>query len=286
VSLAEGDALYWLEYGTRDSLGNYNNDGALWRLGDDGKANAVASELHGPLQLGLATGYAYVFVDGGGYIGSQSSPQLIRVPLAGGASELVQDGATATAFTANGKQAFWVAQNEIFTQALAGGAPSVLLPATADIMFADDDFLYFASNNLRTRARIDGQASQPLGNGNDAFTIKDDSIYAIDSVGGVVLSQAPKSSGVFQRIRALGAGGVDLPPQFANDRYFWNANVASDGNPVLQIRTGTLANMGPPTVLVSRPSYGRLIDSLWVGTSSSVYWTDGQAIYARGIPTK
>lgn len=286
VCMTGGDTLYWLEYGTRDSLGNYQNDGALWRLGQDAKSHTVATQLHGPVQLGLTASYAYVYLDGGAYIGAQSSPQLIRVPLVGGTAVLVQDGTVAGPFAANDQRAFWIAQSEIFTQDLTTDATSVFLASTANTLVADSEYLYFEANGLRSRAPIGGGPPEMLGGGNDAFTVKDDSLYAIDTVDGAVLSQAPKSSGMFQRIRALGVGRVEDPPQFAQDRYFWNTSLQNGEAAAMELRTGTLANMDPPIVLATRHSYGSLIDSMWVGTADALYWTDGQAIYSRGIPPK
>ncbi len=287
VSMAASDALYWLEYGTRDSLGNYKNDGALWTLGDDGKAKPLATKLHGPVQLGLTSNYAYVYLDGGGYVGSQSSPQLVRLPLAGGPVQLVQDGTVSGAFAANDKQAFWTAQSEIFTQDWTSAAPTAFLANPANVLIADSDYVYFELNDFRSRAPISGGPPENLGDGADAFTVNGDSLFAIDYLGqGSVLSQAPKSGGMFQRVRAMGLGLSEQPPQFVGDRFFWNANLGGGTFVTIQLRTASLANMDPPTVLASRPSYGRHIDSLWVSTASAAYWSDGQAIYSRAIPPK
>lgn len=57
VALAANEtALYWVEYGTRDSLGNYQHDGALKSVPlSGGEVTTVSASLPGPLQLWLTT---------------------------------------------------------------------------------------------------------------------------------------------------------------------------------------------------------------------------------------
>lgn len=73
---ANDKTVYWIEYGTRDELDDYNDDGSLVaRDLDSGKVTTVVRELYGPEALGISANYAYVFLN------NQGHPLLRRYPL-------------------------------------------------------------------------------------------------------------------------------------------------------------------------------------------------------------
>ncbi len=86
---ASGEAIYWVDFGTKDTLGNYNEDGKLNVIAKPTgvAAQTVASGLHEPQALSLTANYAYIFA---GEVGTGATRGIVRVPLAGGAAESLQ----------------------------------------------------------------------------------------------------------------------------------------------------------------------------------------------------
>jgi hypothetical protein len=84
--------VFWIEYGSNDHFGN-NNDGRL--LARDlvgGPTATLADSLPGPEAVALSGTYVYMAADQG--VGPDHF-QVVRVPLAGGAAEIVHTPPTA-----------------------------------------------------------------------------------------------------------------------------------------------------------------------------------------------
>ncbi len=79
--------VFWIEYGTNDHFGNYNNDGRLLARDLVGGATSVlADTLPGPEAVAVSGKYVYLAADQG--VGADHF-QVVRVPLVGGAAEVV-----------------------------------------------------------------------------------------------------------------------------------------------------------------------------------------------------
>ena len=303
TALAADDAhLYWAEYGTRDSLGNYQNDGVVMSFAfDGGTIQQVASTLPGPVGLGVTSTHVYVYVDGGPLIGSVIHSQLLRLPLAGGAPELVEDGTAPGEFQGVGDLAFWTAADGLKSvRSEAGAVPTVAFTGYAWGLRADETTLYFAGSLrpddgspddtvIQSRSLAGGPVNV-LGLSPLTFAIKDDSLYGIEEINnstGLILNRASKTGGNWQRIRALGAGG-ESELRIAGDRYFWSAAppevgpYAQPARGLVSIQTASFTTDAPPVRLQeeSVPRYGTFA---WIGTATSLYWTNGSAIYARAL---
>ena len=89
------------------------HDGAL-RAYDiaSAKTTTLAADLPGPVALGITSEHAYIGVDGGNLIGAPAHPQLLRLLLSGGTTEVVQESEVGE-LTAAGDQAYWTASNGI-----------------------------------------------------------------------------------------------------------------------------------------------------------------------------
>ncbi len=152
MTLSVDDAhLYWIEYGTRDALGNYQHDGTLFSYGlVDAKTTTLAANLPGPNALGITSTHAYVAVDGGPLIGGTAHAQVLRLPLSGGASELVQDAVSPGAFASVGDQAFWQSTWGIYTILPTPGATVSNLFSSygyAQQLAADPNNLYYGGSS-------------------------------------------------------------------------------------------------------------------------------------------
>jgi len=291
--------VYWLEYGTRDALGNYQHDGALMSYSiTDGTTAVLASGLAGPTSLKLSTTHAYVYLDGAPLIGTPIHAQLFRVPLNGGVPELVQDGAQPQFFAAAGSQPFWAAGKEVYTMGSEANAlPTVFVSELVRALATDatDLYYYAASSGSLMRAPLAGAAPSAVGVTAISFALHDDAIYALESIRtaadtmGGLLSRAPKSGGAFERVRALGSG---TPSNLTavGDRYFLDVVPAavegSNGYSYkTQVLTAGFAGSDPPIRLLERNQRQTRVDELWVGTAAALYWSEGQAIYKQPLPT-
>jgi hypothetical protein len=80
--------VFWIDHGSSDKLGNYQNDGRLVaRPIEGGPLQVLASALPGPYELELTSNYAYMLVDS---VGGLKPFALVRLPLAGGPLETLK----------------------------------------------------------------------------------------------------------------------------------------------------------------------------------------------------
>src|SRR6478752_1631 len=307
VALAASEShVYWLEYGTRDTLWNYLHDGVLKSYDfADGKTTTIASGLDGPDQLGLTTTHAYISIWHGPPV---SESQLIRVPLAGGSPQVVRrypaPGAQPSFFFGpEGSQMFWSERKDsgsaLYSISSEVAAVPTLFLATDDNVQSVSDLagdgmkLFFrAAPNARVMRTPTTEAA-PIATGASAsygFALHGDDIItiapAVERVNftdpppnGVLLSRTPKSGGQPQQIRPLGAGYPNAL-QVVGDRYFFGVIAPEQaGTSTIQNRVLTAefdADVPPLQLLeYSRERYDRF---LWVGTAHALYWTDGKAL--------
>jgi hypothetical protein len=280
--------LYWLEYGTRDSLGNYQNDGALMAMSlADGTKKKLATAIPGPNALGITNGQAYVMVDGAALVGAVEHLQLLRFPLTGGTSQLIQDGSPPllsrrpTIFAAVGSTAYWTGPNSLYSVASDSALPTVVATGYVDGLHADATDLYFddGSAHISRTSLTPGSMVERLGLDLRPFDLNGDFIYGLeDTNNGIILTKTAKSGGSWLRVIAL---GERFPTRlvFTSDRLFveWRGSDHLPG-----VTTTTLGSTAPPIRLLD-PVEGFV--KSWVGTTSKVYWTDGRRIYSRAIPT-
>jgi hypothetical protein len=305
LALAADDAqLYWVEYGTRDSLGNYQNDGALMALAfAEGTATKLASQLPGPVALGMTSTHVYVYVDGAPLIGNPRHPQLLRLPLSGGAPELVQDGLnpsySSIPFAGAGDRAFWSTDSAIYELASdAGATPSVFVANWGSSLAADAADLFYvrlndtSSSDVFWRAPLDRSAQKQLALPPYAFALSGNFIYGLEPLNNntvLILDRAPKTGEFWQRVGALGAGGFVRSFQVVGDRYFFDVNPPRAQNDMpddtrVNIETASFASPDQPVRLLEIPAAAFGLAPPWVGTATALYWSDGNAIYSIAVP--
>ncbi|MET0790835.1 MAG: hypothetical protein ABW061_04890 [Polyangiaceae bacterium] len=293
---ADDTNLYWLAYGTRDSLGNHHSDGALQSLKRaDLTTTKLASGLAGPTTLALTAAHAYVLIDGGGIVGTPVHRTLLRFPLGGGAAETIQIGTPPLIgtpdqfFVSVAGTLYWTGTDQVFSLADDSTVPSVFSTTPIKPLDADSTNLYFSDDNgIVTAAPLAGGTVQTLGfEWRWAFAVNGDNAYSIELADqDMILSKAAKVNGSsWLRTRALGTG-YPRRLSFVGDRFFiqWSKDVpaATCCNSREGISTGLLGSTAPLVELLDLPQ-GTVTH--WVGTSDSVYWTDGTRIFARAIPT-
>jgi len=283
---ADDSALYWVDYGTRDSLGNYQNDGVAMSYSfADKKTNVLASALAGPQHIVPTTLHAYIAVDGGQLVGSPVQNQVLRLPLAGGTPSAV--GGFAQFIAAHSGDSLYLQAGD--TVNVIGGEESAFTPFLTgvdihDRITADSDSLYYTTSAGLERAPISGAPPTTVTSSSLARSVSGEWIYGLELIdGGIMLEKVAKSGGTWSRIKALGPGNARVL-QMVGDRYFvtatfWDQSVLSSSASLL---TGTLAAADNP-VRIMNLTNPDLTPTKFVGTASAVYWTDGRAIYQRPL---
>ncbi|HKO48078.1 MAG TPA: hypothetical protein VJV79_10160, partial [Polyangiaceae bacterium] len=291
---ANESRVYWVEYGTRDPLGNYQHDGALLAYTiADGTTTVLASGLEGPTKVELTTSHAYVYVDGAPLLGALTAPQLLRVPLAGGSVELVQNGAQPWSFASVGSRALWNSGGNTVYSILSDSnvTPTVFASAAVSCLAADaTDLYYAASDEQLVRSPLTGAPPVGLNLYATDFMLYDDGIFGTERLGaGAMMVRAPKGGGPFVRVRALGDGYPGRLQVVAN-RYFLDVESLQFRAPngwetKRQVLSAGFADSDPPIRVLERRNRNNLVDQLWVGTANALYWSEGQAIYQQPLPT-
>jgi hypothetical protein len=314
--VADDSNLYWVDYGTRDALGNYQSDGALSAYAfASGATTTIASSLPGPIDLGVTTTRAYVSVDGAPLVGSPSVPRILRVPLSGGASETLQNAwAPALSrgfFTSVGDQAFiFDGGDQVITITANDLDGAEFLDGVTPFqqLTTDGTYLYCTTTSEIVRAAV---AGYPYDGGihgvpqedlvspaNDAFAVTGDSLYGLETADlgqwvvhgsvsshlmGILLDTAPKTGGLWKRTRAFGEGSSLERLQFIGDRFFFLERPGDFASQEVSVVVATQVPSDPAVRLLERPEYGSYIDQLWVGTPNALFWSDGKAIYKRSL---
>lgn len=296
---ANESRVYWVEYGTRDALGNYQHDGALLAHSpEDGTTSVIASGMDGPIGVELTTTHAYIYVDGARPNGTPARTQLLRVPLAGGTAELVQEGGLPASFAAAGSRPFWTTEsnhpspkiysltsdsNPVPTEFLAGYSYGLAVDAT--------DLYYANGSGGLMRAPLTGAAPVAVALSVGDFVLRDDAIFALERISGAgqMLSRVPKSGGEYVRVRALGAGDP-MRLRSVGDRYFFEAvALTQQGNgwPCCerQVISASFVDSAPPVRLLHRLARPSSVDHLWAATAGALYWSEGLTVYKQPLPT-
>jgi len=286
---ASESRVYWVEYGTRDALGNYQHDGALLAYSpDDGTTTVIASGLEGPTAVEITTSHAYVYVDGAQPIDTPIRPRLLRVPLTGGSAELVQDGAIPASFAADGGRAFWSAEDTQQDQNLYSmtsdttAVPTAFVSGYSSGLTVDGSDLYYRVGSALMRSPIESAAPVSVNVSIREYVLRDDSIYGLESIngGGAMLSRTPKTGGETLRVRALGYS-YPLKLRRLGDRYFVEAQ-PTDSPSQRQLLSASFVGNAPPVRLIGA-GRGWPGDRLWAATANALYWSEGRTLYKQPL---
>ncbi|HYO96321.1 MAG TPA: hypothetical protein VER33_17505 [Polyangiaceae bacterium] len=309
---ADETRVYWIDYGSRDASGNHRNDGALMAAALDGSgATTLNAALKGPLTLALTSSHAYVSVDGAGPVGSRAWPQLFRVPLSGGAPELVQNQSTQEAaayccLVASGGDAIWTAHFTVFS--MASSPDAVLRAGFPDrLLFLGSDGAYlYHTTTARPGVwrigmdRVDGtdtssfptRATELVVSPVYPLAVHGELLYGVESVDsetGLLLARVPTSGGSWQRVRPLGAGGSVRNFRLVGNRYFWDESSPGPTGAGLsdwkriRIMTAVLDSDEPPVQLIERAAPRLPARHVWAGTVEVLFWSDSRVLYRTPI---
>jgi hypothetical protein len=253
-------SVYWTDYGSKDKLGNYQDDGRLYMRGlDGGPTTVVADSLLGPGLVGVSSDYVYLTLD---QRAETDLPDgVARMPLSGGPLEPLQslgDGFSPAMFVATADYEYWNSIFDVYRIAQTAGAQvETFFHGEVGPILADDTRLYFYSkpSPLNAFGGAEGVWTLPLTGGGTPKKLTDyaggllqlqgDYLYGVEHVefGPTYLTRMPKAGGAWKRVAN------------AHDGTRW-ASIAVDGDNYLVdeqadtlrwIFRGTL--VGPDTTL-------------------------------------
>lgn len=240
---ANNQKVFWIEYGTNDHFGNYNNDGRLLvRDLAGGAISVLADSLPGPEAVALSGQYVYLAADHG--VVGPGQFQVLRVPLGGGAVGIVQTPThdqlygTYEVFAFAGGSEFWVWGGAVYRLDDAStAAPETFIAESGPMsgvlrISANSTTLYYSSlttfeSSVTTSAEpLVGGASTQVSSSDHIWLADDQFLYGED---GSYLTRMPISGGAWKRV----GRGADYHLAVDGDAYFTDrANYAR--NPIVR----------------------------------------------------
>ena len=285
---ADATHLYWVEYGTSDERGNYNNDGRLLsRAFDSPDVTILATDLLGPLGVAVTSTHAYAIVDRVWQAGGERYAHL-RVPLAGGEPQTVYVDLSETTYGKCGYSGkcfypyedagYWWREDGIWEVTAASDEAVRISEEPLGVVGVDETYVYcinvdYGPHDNVELYRIPRTGGEPEIVTNDAGAVRHavsgEYVYALDRW----LSRMPKTGGRWEALADVaGSGGYDFT--FVGDDFFFDAHPGT-----FSVTRGSLADPAAAAVIIYLPSE----PESWVGVQGGAYWTDGSTIYFRAV---
>ncbi|HYP98661.1 MAG TPA: hypothetical protein VER96_08305 [Polyangiaceae bacterium] len=315
VALAADDShVYWLEnWRHGGTMGPFAGVLSSYSIADR-RIMTMATVQADPSQLALTTTHAYLST-----MSSESdngNTQLLRLPLSGGNTELVQQWdyyGIEPSFVAVGSQAFWSDGGTVYSmtsdpEAIPTPLNSVDSEAPPMVLAASDgvDLFYWLFADTSTPLMRTPLANfapgavgieYPLGRG---FALHGDGFFALTRAvprvdltpgRGIMLSRVPKNGGEYEAVRSLGDGSP-RSLQILGDRYFFASDANSQtidsfGHTTFDVRVsmGSLNDDAPPIRLIEHTMQS-FDDVRFVATAHDLFWTDGKTLYQQPLPAR
>jgi hypothetical protein len=270
-------AVFWVDHGSFDRLGNHQEDGRLLQrslVGVD--VQVVANNLQGPIDLTLSDNYAYITLDESTAPGGKGG--LARIPIAGGQALLLQSirdpgdvPPIPGHLVSGGGEVFWLEGNTIHHAAET--AQTTLAPLRDALgvleIFGDESLMYlYGGDEVQTLSFAGGEPTllQVLeapdsGSFYRGFQVSEAYIYAVEdggSTSGPYLTRMPKAGGIMKRMAKLGHTFWHLMVE--GDRWIWDP-------PTFDYSQRRIAQES-----IATPSSGQVLVTASPGAGGSVYW--------------
>ena len=284
---ADTTDLYWVDHGTFDDLGNYNNDGRLWKraLAAGSSEVPLASGLAGPVGLGLTTTHVFVYLDQVW----QGKPRyaLSRVPIAGGAAQVVQldawpngerQGDCARCLVHSGDTLYFPLEGGIYKIAAQDAQPSLFSTLRASSLAIAGEYLYLTtriSGGVWRIPLVGGAAEQLSADPRLNIQVAGGYVYSLDNgANRAYLTRMPATGGPWLRLpKARSSSAFQL--QIAGD-WFFHELFSDAGHQFVAGLLADTASAAVPLTLADSTSV-----RAWVGTPQGIFWTGGQVIRRR-----
>jgi hypothetical protein len=278
---ADDTTLYWVEYGTTDSLGNYLNNGRLVaRDFDSTEARVLSSELPGAVGLALTSDHAYVSVDQ--YYDGGPRNALMRVALTGGTPQAVLVRTTdhwdgyflcPECFAHDDDTGYFSYDDKIYRITPTASKAELVADIPGSALSSGDENLYVQGDGIWTISYATGTANQLTTVGRAHIQVSGEYLYGLDYY---------KDSLYLSRMPLAGGNWVRLPPK-RPAQYSWSLQ-ALDGlffqdlhaGATWQVIQGNLAEPSGAAVALELPSENT--GRIWVGTHAGIFWNDGKRV--------
>jgi hypothetical protein len=288
---ADDSTLYWVEHGTSDKLGNYNNDGRLMRRDfDSDTAQTVVKGLGGPVGIGLTTAHFFVYLDES--FDPSGYTALARIPRAGGAVEIIQRGLQPTnnagkpcpdCLVHSGSTALFPVADAIMKLTPDDTTPEYFARPGALSMTMVGDFLYLESIADQTGASAvyAGLASswgviQAAPTARSYLQASGAYLYGLEVGGPSYLARMPLAGGPWARLAPAQSGVADRLI-IAGGFFFYGLDGAD-----YSVIQGSLSDTAKAKPILTVPRKENV--KAWLGTPASLFWSDGHSIRQRVLP--
>ncbi|RYZ01095.1 MAG: hypothetical protein EOO73_36570 [Myxococcales bacterium] len=305
----DAERVYWVEYGTFDDLGNYEDNGRLMSAPlVGGQPVVLADGLLGPTGVEVSSSYIYVAEE----LGPDISGALLRIPKGGGTAEIVGTLPTeafgnvfvfdwmARSFVAHEGTAYWLSFGSMYKlpESEAGPGPYVDLGLGSrqpEAIFGDASNLYvsmvgiwklpYAGPEALVETPVNDQTSLY-----SSFSTDGEYVYALDSSKASTdlltpsyLIRTPLDAVAWKRLAQYPGKTTHLVLDGSD--YFVDPGVfAGDQRVGCSIVQGKLGDAEAKTTLVSLPSsyletsQGNCMVP-WAASAKSVYVANGRSLY-------
>jgi hypothetical protein len=308
----DADNVYWVEYGTFDELGNYQDNGRVMSMPlAGGQPVVVADGLGGPTGVEVSSSHIYFAIE------RQPAPaiggQLLRAPRGGGAADVLgelptQDFGAIFVFDWF-ERSFWVHEgvaywlyNSVYRlpEIEEGPAPQFVVSGTTQFfgLFGDASNLYLStlpgiSKMPYAGGQLEDVITTPIVNlapTYASFSSDGEYIYALDSEGADEASPAPSyvvrapiSGGEWKRLAKYPGRTTHLVLDGAD--YFVNpAMFAGNERVGCSIVQGKLGDSAAKTTLVTLPT--SILETPagncmvpWAASTTSLYVANAGSLY-------
>jgi hypothetical protein len=290
---ASRTTLYWVEYGSEDSLGNFQNDGRLLaRDFDSEDVRVLADDLPGAYRLAVTGSHAYVYVD---QYFEDGGPRdaLVRMTLAGADYELVRllvnsgNGSCNCLVSVDGA-AYFGDDDSIFRVSDADPTPTVFLEQAAFSMAVDGTTLFYqAEDGIGQAPLATGVATTLSTQNRPSLQTSGAYLYGIDNEDplSVFLARMPKGGGSWERLPPRHDGDFGWSLQIVDDNFFFHELLLAEGSPGCRsslscwhVAQGRLNDTAGAQIVLELP---KAVED-WVGTTAGIFWLDGARI--RHVP--
>ena len=288
--VADDSNVYWVTHGTTDSLGNYRNDGRLFKRALGGQtAQVIATGLAGPVGIGLTSTHFFVYLDQAW--DAQGQYALARVPITGGDAQTIERGARLVdarggacvhCFAHSGSTAYFALKRGIFSMNAEAMAMSELTEMQALSLAASGQYLYFEAEDATTstaqmwRVAVTGSDPERIStqDGSDIQALGYD-LYGIVMGGTSYFASMPLAGGVWTHLAKVSPGAVSQL-DLADALYFYDSQVYDEP---YRVYVGNVGEPTSQTAVLSMPNKASV--KAWVGTATGLYWTDGHSVRLR-----
>jgi hypothetical protein len=288
--VANSTTLYWVEHGSEDSLGNFQNDGRLLaRDFDSEDVRVLADDLPGAVDVAVTGRHAYIYVDQ--YIeGDGPRRALVRMTLAGADYALVRvlEADNSCFVSVDGAAYFVDGTVSIFRVSDEDSTPTLFLEQGAMAMAVDETTLFYLTfqGEIWQAPLTTGVATRLSTHSRGNLQTSGAHLYGIDSEDplSVFLARMPKDGGSWERLapRHEGDYGGDL--QIVGDLFFHDLQLPEKSPGCRgslgcwKVAQGNLNDTAAAQIVLELPK----TVTGWVGTTAGVFWIDGGRI--RHLP--